>query len=225
MSGYPSAKQLDVLVGQCTYITAGSNIPAGTSQDVSADFTGKTAGGTDTVEGVYTVPPQNVVYMYNADTGKSFQDSSGRQIFARLTEAAGVWTLSYFVLIAGVETAHDFTGSGDVGEPYNYRYCETVQVKDLSPTSVVNNGDNIDEIVASDPNSHQHEREQFVATAGQTVFNVANTIKFPDAAILSIYGISYRIGTDFTVSGTTVTWTDTLFVIDAGDCVYIDYEY
>ncbi len=41
--------------------------------------------------------------------GGEIEDSSGRRVFGRLTEAASTWTLSFFVNISGTETAHSLS--------------------------------------------------------------------------------------------------------------------
>lgn len=89
----------------------------GSSSDVSSSFTGKTPGGSAFVEGVVTAAPQNKVVIRRASGANeddSFLDTLGNVVYGRLTEAVGVWTLSYYVLLSGVETAYSFAVSSDV---------------------------------------------------------------------------------------------------------------
>ncbi len=89
----------------------------GSSSDVSSSFSGKTPGGSAFVEGVVTAAPENKVIVRQAsgvDEDTEFHDAFGNHVYARLTEAAGTWTLSYYSSIAGVETAYSFAVSSDV---------------------------------------------------------------------------------------------------------------
>lgn len=69
-----------------------------------------------------------------------------------------------------------------------------------------------------------HQTDQFTATSKQTVFSLSDTPVDPDDVELTVNGIEYANGSDFSVSGTTVTWLDVLFTLSAGDCIIIDYD-
>ena len=61
---------------------------------------------------------------------------------------------------------------------------------------------------------------EFIATPAQTVFALSFAfVGVGGLAILHVNGFVYAKDTDFTISGTTLTWLDTSFVLDAGDCV------
>lgn len=89
--------------------TFSHNTASGLSTIVTADLAGKVAGGTATVAGVYTTAPDNRVVLVNLETETALEDAAGQRVYGRLTEAAGVWTLTYFTNEAGVETAHSLT--------------------------------------------------------------------------------------------------------------------
>lgn len=82
---------------------------AGTEDDISASMAGKVAGGGDAAEGVPTTDPNNIVALYSKDTGEEIEDAGGQRVYGRITEAAGVWTLTYYTNEAGVETAHSLS--------------------------------------------------------------------------------------------------------------------
>lgn len=86
---------------------------SGGSWDVSTEMTGKTASAGITSEGVVVTAPYNKVVLKNS-AGDSFEDGSGNTVYARLTEAAGVWTLTFYVDISGTETAYSFVSPEDV---------------------------------------------------------------------------------------------------------------
>jgi len=78
--------------------------PAGSSDDVSALFAGKTFGGSSTVRGVITSAPLNYVHLVNQNYDEIIHTATGSRVYGRVTEAAGVVTLSYYYTDAsGVE--------------------------------------------------------------------------------------------------------------------------
>lgn len=77
----------------------------GSTYDVSTEFASETPGGGTSTVGVITSAPSNRVYVYGVN-GDALEDAEGQRIYARITESAGVWTLSFYTLEAGVETAH-----------------------------------------------------------------------------------------------------------------------
>jgi len=101
------------------YIQQGTDIlgVTGSSSDVSSSFSGKTPGGTSLVEGVVTSGTYNKVLITQAsgvEEGDAFTDSLGNVVYGRLTESSGTWTLSYYVLLSGTETAYTFSVASDV---------------------------------------------------------------------------------------------------------------
>jgi hypothetical protein len=220
----PTAKQLNVLVGQANWETAfAGTIPASTGIIVTSVFAGATPAGSNTVVGVYTTAIQNKIMLRNRATQKPFQDSLNRQIIGRLTESIGVWTIAFYVIISGAETPYNFTGNPDVGANFDFRWCETVQLKDSLPTNVVNFGEGIDEIDPSSPLTHLHQVDYFTATALQTVFAFSATPKdYTDVAFF-VNGIRYKYTTDFTAAGASANWLDVDFTLAAGDIVTLEY--
>jgi hypothetical protein len=89
----------------------------GTSMDVSTPLTGQTPSSSTTVKGVVVNAPYNLVFIRQgsgADINDVYKDGSGNIVYGRLTESAGTWTVSFYVDIAGVETAYNFTSSSDI---------------------------------------------------------------------------------------------------------------
>lgn len=86
------------------------NAPAATSLDVTGLMVGQNPGGSSSVEGVVTAAPNNRVEIRDLDFDEVVDDQ-GNKVYGRITEAAAVWTLSFFsIREAGAgETAYDFT--------------------------------------------------------------------------------------------------------------------
>lgn len=85
----------------------------GTSDDITTAMAGKSPDGADSVLGVITDPPNNRCEIRRKDTGRNIEDAQGQKVYARLTEAAGVWTLSFYTNEGGTETAHSL-GTQDI---------------------------------------------------------------------------------------------------------------
>lgn len=86
----------------------------GTSTNVSTELTGATPSGGTTSKGVVVSAPFNNIVLRQAtgtNQGDEFVDGSGNVVYGRLTYAASVWTLSYYVLLSGTETAYSFSSS------------------------------------------------------------------------------------------------------------------
>lgn len=89
----------------------------GSSTDISTQMAGKTPSHGSSQVGVVSDFPYNKIQLRQAsgaDQGEYFRDGAGNLVFARLTEISGVWTLSYFVNLAGTETAYSFGSAVDV---------------------------------------------------------------------------------------------------------------
>jgi len=66
--------------------------------------------------------------------------------------------------------------------------------------------------------------EKFIPTLGQTEFTMAGSPTPSIVPILTVNGTEYEILTDYTLSGSTLTWLDNLFTLDGSDVVRIYYS-
>jgi len=89
----------------------------GTSTDVSTELTGKTPSTADNVLGIAVNAPNNRIFLRDFDR-QEILDTNGNEIFGRLTEAAGVWTLTFFVDSGGSEVSHNFTSGQNIAWYY-----------------------------------------------------------------------------------------------------------
>ena len=107
-----------VAIHKTTFDSAG-----GTSDDVSASFSGKVAGGTASAAGVVTTSTPNNVEIRKKLSGAQIVDAAGQKVYARLTESAGTWTLTYYTNESGVETAHSLA-TQDISIFYREVYAQ-----------------------------------------------------------------------------------------------------
>ena len=63
-------------------------------------------------------------------------------------------------------------------------------------------------------------QEQFVATAGQTIFTVAVAFAATNISMITVNGVQQRLGVDYTASGTTLTF---LYALTLDDEVIATY--
>jgi len=89
----------------------------GGSTDVSTELTGKAASTVSTALGVVVNTPYNKVvlrYASGANEDDIIVDGSGDQVYGRVTESVGVWTLTYYTNVSGTETPYSFGSATDV---------------------------------------------------------------------------------------------------------------
>lgn len=100
------------------FVVTGSTLNAvtGSTYNVTSALSAKTASTGATSLGVITTAPENKIFLSGVGSfaTDSFVDTAGNLVYARLTESSGTWTLSFYSLVAGSETAYSFTSATDV---------------------------------------------------------------------------------------------------------------
>jgi hypothetical protein len=226
------AKQIDRLFDAPVVIT-GFAATAATSNAVTAAITTSVStagnGGTSvplqvataTASGVVTLAGVNYVDIYDATTNLKLVSAAGNEVYGRLTEAAGVYTLSYFTEVAGVETAFTMT-AGNIDFRYSYRFTlATIPVDAMTRTQTT--------FVGQDPKSSGVTLRQQTLTPTALNTLPALTVAYnatPGIFQLKVNGVTYEITDGFTVAGTTVTWTSATvgFDLTTTDRVYALYS-
>lgn len=153
-------------------------------------------------EGVITVSPLNKVALRGAGD-QHLTDDNGNDVYGRVSLANAVWTLTYYSLAGGAETAYTRMPAGTVltllipcfFQLYHYPYSADLVVEDWSVDSEVS-------LIG---------RRPFAANLAITA---ANTVpNLPQVAVgevrLVVNGISYSsldTAAAFSVSGNAVTW-------------------
>lgn len=82
----------------------------GGSTDVSTEMTGKTPSTGSTIEGVAVNAPYNRIIIRDTNN-EAIEDGSGNQVYGRLTESSGTWTLTYYSEPGGTETPYSFSST------------------------------------------------------------------------------------------------------------------
>ena len=191
---------------------------------VTAAMAGSAASGNDTAAGVFTTNPTNRTTIIRRDNGRAVEKADGTRIFGRITFAATVFTLTLFISDgAGAETAYvPVAGDNLNNVAIDIIYGETVPWESRNPTDAVNALDGLDD-VSIDPNSHVQQIDAFTPTAAQTAFALTQTPK-AGSVLMFINGQAQKPTTDYTVAGSSLTYTAVDYALATTDNVLIAYD-
>jgi hypothetical protein len=178
--------------------------------------------GTSTTEGFITSGANNKVWLFDASGKVAIDDGLGNEVYGRLTEAAGVYTLSYYSLQSGVETAYSFTSTSiDFYLNYNYLFKNIPNDANIRLRAVP---------VGEDPSSQSGRpirNERVTVSALNTLANLAKT-PIDNTVALYVNGKAEHEGASaaFTRVGKVLTWdaTDAEYDLETTDIVYAHYN-
>ena len=208
---------------------------ASTSMDVTATLTTALATASDqgtavplqamtagTAEGLYTLAPKNLVEIYDRATGQKIANTAGDgEVFGRLTEAAGVWTVSFFETVAGAEVAFSVDVlTLDAVIPYYFTFEHLPADFAISLKTAYTNDDPASasrvasEVLTVSPLNVLSPLSQTYLTGGKFELNV-------NGQVVDI------LTNSFTAAGTTVTWDQLVagYALDLTDSVVATYAF
>lgn len=204
---------------QSTYIRVGGLSATGASTNATSALTTavSTAGNSGVAVplqvsasvagvGVVTAAPLNRVEIYDATTKGKILNSSF-EVYGRLTEAAGVYVLTYFYLAAnGTETAHSFGSATSIDFEFIYRF----DLHRLPADAIVAlTGRNVI-LDAGGTSGARQVTEQLTVTALNTLAALTFTPNTTANICLNVNGHdNYTFGganAPFTISSKTITW-------------------
>lgn len=158
--------------------------------------------GTQT-EGLITTGTGNKVEVYHSTTKEKLDDNQGNEVYARITEAGGVYTLTYYSLINGVETAFDI-GTTTIDFEFLYRF----EFHNLPVNfAVAIQSRNVDDDGGSD--NGRLVVEQVTVSSTNTLANLTYTPDVPSNVQLSVNGKLEDTlgGSGLSIAGKVLTWT------------------
>lgn len=97
----------------------------GSSTNVTSLLSGISPSTSPAVTGAVVINPVNSVLLQSATTGTltdNFVDTSGNLVYGRLTYSSPNYTLSYYSLVSGVETAYSFSSPTNIQWYYQALY-------------------------------------------------------------------------------------------------------
>jgi hypothetical protein len=202
---------------------------AGTSDVVTTAIT--TAAGTDNVPvqvatattlGFITTGANNKVLILDSTSKAAIDDGAGNEIYGRLTEAAGVYTLSYYSLVVGVETAYVLPATTiDFFVNYNYSF-EKLPADILVRINTA--------IVGEDPKNSDGRpiRNEKVNVTGLNILADLAFLPITNSLALYVNGKAESEGASegFTRVGKVLTWdaTDAKYNLETTDTVIAHYN-
>lgn len=215
MNGYSA-------VGNAGVFTTAIGIALSTAGNGGVSVPVQTLGGINRI-GVITSAPNNLAKVYETVSRMKPADNAGNEVFGRLTESAGAYTLTYFSLVAGVETAYSMP-SGVIDIEFNYRFdfhrLPADAIVSLSSRNVAEDVDGA--------GSGTERGELLTVTALNTLSNLNFT---PLSTLrLIVNGQEYDTfggsSAAFSLSGLTIIWsaTNAGFSIDVTDRVVARYN-
>lgn len=219
-------KQINRLEGTLRRRATAITLQTGTgAYNVTAATAGSASGGNDTTLGIYTAGPDNRVTLIRRDNGRAVEKKDGTRIFGRITFAATVFTVTLYISDgASAETPYVPIAADALNNiALDILYGETVRWETRKPTDVMNSLDSIDD-VSVDVNSHQSNIETITPTANQTAFPLAQTPK-AGSLTMKINGMMQKVVADYTLAGSTLTYTAADFALEITDVVQIEYDY
>jgi len=178
------------------------------------------------VIGVVTASNHNRVQIFNSDTKLAIADEGGNEIYGRLTESGGVYTLTYYVNDAGTETGYTFGSSTDIDYEFIYRFDF-----DRLPDSVATSSKNRN--VSDDPagiGGNEWINEAITVTSTNTLADITYTPATNTKIFLMVNGVTVNAfgggSAAFSVSATTITWsaTNAGYALTTTDNVVAFYE-
>lgn len=130
------------------YYLQGINIIGltGSSSNVSGQFSSSIPSTSTAVKGVVVNAPYNVNVIKYAN-GDRVEDAFGNEVYGRLTESSGTWTLSFYSLISGVETAFSFSTSSNISFWFQQLYNPITDAPVYSELAVVQSANTTADIV------------------------------------------------------------------------------
>lgn len=227
-------KQIFKILAACVRVN-GFTTSVGTSDIVTTEITtvlgSAGAGGAsvplqvspnDTSLGVVTTSPNNRIELWDTTSRLKVQDGNGNEVYGRITEAAAVYTLSYYSVVSGVETAFSMDGR-DIDFTVNYRFDFWRYPGDAGTIIGCRN-------VNDDPLGGLNGRcvcEELPVTATNDITDLSYTPADTGCVEFHVNHLGYLNGGSgpFSVTGKAVAWNPATgqYDINTTDCVYVCY--
>lgn len=180
------------------------------------------------VVGVVTATGKNLVALYDATTKSKIDDGDGNEVYARLTESGGAYTLTYYSLVAGTETSYSFASDTSIDFEFIYRFDFGRTPADFAVATAQRN-------VSDDPASGGALTAQMIepiaCTATNTLDDLSETPTAATSVILFVNGVAINAfgggSAAFSISGVAITWSasNAGFALATTDKVLAVYPY
>jgi hypothetical protein len=194
-----------------------------TAGDEGVSVPTQALGGSNKI-GVMVTHPNNRCEIYNGTTKEKIA-GTGSEVYGRLTESGGVYTLSFFTLNAGNQVAHSFPSAVAIDFEFNYRFDFGRFPADGIVGSKNRN-------VSDDPTGTAGASlftEMLTVTALNTVSDLTkNPNQVGNVMLVVNDAVYFPIGgaaAPFSISGKTISWsaTNAKFNLETTDGLRVRY--
>jgi hypothetical protein len=201
-------KQIDNnKIGQITTL---SFVATGSSDDVTTAINTSISNesvslvpsnGNESSIGVLVTTPINKVQLISSSNKELIFDNDGNEIYGRLTESSGIYTLSYYSLQSGAEIVANINNTIDFFINYNFSF------KDFPFDNSVRVANEIN--TKSAPSETSIRDEILTIATNNTLPDLANT-PIDGSVILLVNGKAEdsATGGSFSVAGQSLTWNE-----------------
>lgn len=223
LDGYVRITSLSA-TGTSTNISTALSTALGTAGRNGVSVPVQVSSGTE-VMGVVTAKR---VEIFDGTTKLKVSDGSlagNDEVYGKITEAAGVYTLSYFTNEAGTETAYSFPTSTSIIPEFPYRYDFARLPPDFAISITQRNG-------SDDPrggSSVNLQTEILAVTGINVIASLTKTPNITSNVSLFVNGIQYDslggASASFSVASKAISWSTVNggFSIEVGDRVVASY--
>ncbi len=215
LAGYVYFEQTGA-TGTSSVVTTALTTALETAGDNGRAVPFRVASSTDT--GVIATG-NNIVGVYNED-GDRISNDEGLEVYGRVTQASGVYTVSYFISDEGVETAYNIGAAQTLrlSVPYKFSF------HDLPADAIVGTETRF---VQNDPsNGSPQFQENLTVTGANTLSQVTRVVNTNRPVSLVVNSLAHPRETGvFTVAGKVITWVPAVagYDLDTDDKVTIVY--
>lgn len=229
------AKQIDRI--QAAFVRVSGFTASGTSSTVTTAISTalSTAGdggvsvpvqiSTSSGLGIITTGANNRVEIYNAATKDKIASSTGEEVYGRITESSGVYTLTYYSNESGTETSYSFTSTSiDFEFPYRFDFHRLPTDAGISVAS---------RNISNDPSgsSGSAYSEALTVTGTNTISNTTKRPNSADTFKLFVNGVEYdtfgggsaRVSVNISTKAVTWSSSNAGFSIETTDRVIAEY--
>ena len=178
------------------------------------------------VEGVITAAGLNLTPIYSSGTKLKYLDGNGSEVYGKFSVSGSTWTLSYFSLVGGAETAFAMPASAmlayEVPYLFNFDHLPYTALMAIVERHVAT-------AVALTGAGTRLFAEAVAVTSANTLAALTNTATGV-LQKLNVNGLIYtNLGSapPFSIAGKTVTWSaaNAGFALAPSDSVSAEYSY
>lgn len=208
--------------GASTNVTSAITTALSTAGKAGVSVPVQVSADEDSV-GVVTASTLNLVAIQNNTSKDKIKDSAGNEVYGRLTQSAGVYTLTYYTLVNGTETAFNLPAQSiDIDFSYRFDFARLPSDFAIALGGRVVNNDPRGSGASTFTELLTVTGTNAISALTKTPSATANILLIVnDAVYTTLGGGSAR----FSVSGKVITWSaaNAGFNVDTTDFVVAQY--